>query len=166
MNAFASGRRPDMTAGKRFTATLVTVLLICVFATAAVLMAGCKESAEDPPGDLPEPGVPLSLTGQWDCRETASDGETDTGFYALTISENGEFSLYDTTGNPGISGTMAYEGDKSSGTVTLDCAEDDFDPPFCWGIEPDAVLEYEVSGEDTIRLGYEEVWLTFDREER
>ena len=49
--------------------------------------------------------VPERLVGQWECADLASDGYTDTSFYALTIENGGVFSLYDEdAGNPGISG--------------------------------------------------------------
>jgi len=134
-------------------------ILILIVALLILSVTGCKENAGDPHA----PGVPLSIVGDWDCRETASDGETATGFYALQIGEKGDFSLYDTVGNPGISGSLTYDGYEDSGTLQLDCSSEDFDPPFCWDIETDSVLEYEVEGDSVLKLGYEGVWLTFDR---
>lgn len=107
-------------------------------------------------------GAPESITGEWRCEDTASDGKTDTGFYAMYVEKSGKFSIYDAAaGNPGISGNM---GNYTGSTVECEFIEDDFDPPFCWDIElPSAVLDYEVNG-DTLKLGYDGVWLIFHRE--
>ena len=135
-------------------------ILILIAALLILSLTGCKENA----GASYTPGVPSSIVGDWDCRERASDGQS-TGFYALWINEKGDFSLYDNVGNPGISGSLAYDGDENSGALKLDCSGEDYDPPVCWDIEMDSVLEYEVEGDSVIKLGYDDVWLTFDREE-
>ena len=135
-------------------------ILILIAALLILSLTGCKENA----GVSYTPGVPSSIVGDWDCRERASDGQT-TGFYALWIHENGEFSLYDNVGNPGISGSLAYDGDENSGELQLNCSSEDYDPPICWNIEMDSVLEYEVEGDSVLKLGYDGVWLTFDRVE-
>lgn len=116
-----------------------------------VIMTGC--------GSAPE-----ALEGSWSCDETASDGETYTGFYALEVQKNGSFSMYDReAGNPGISGKM-----KDAGEDTIACSfdTDDFDPPACWDdLKEKDTLQYEASGNDKIKLGYGDVWLTFSRNE-
>ena len=68
------------------------------FAVAAVLLlslCGCSKDI-----------VPAGLVGNWTCKEMASDGTTPTGFYAMYVNSDGTFSLYDTCGNPGISGVL------------------------------------------------------------
>ena len=104
-----------------------------------------------------------ALTGYWGCEKTASDGKTDTSFYAMYIKKNGYFSIYDrAAGNPGISGYMS--NDTGS---TVDCVfeEDDFDVPFCWKLDIKGdKLNYEIEG-DPLKLGHDDVWMIFKREE-
>ena len=94
----------------------------------ALALSGCGST------DLPE-----ALTGSWTCEPLASDGKTATEFYAMDINTDGSFSLYDTVGNPGISGKMELEkssGDRQSkGIVRVSCGSDDFDPPLCWSMK-------------------------------
>ncbi len=121
-----------------------------------ILLSGC--AGKTPDFDTSQ--VPPELVGQWQCDEYASDNETATGFYAMYVEQDGQFSLYDTVGNPGISGTML----GSDGHVLVLCNDEDFDPPFCWDMDTEAVLDYEAD-DGQIRLGYDGVWLTFTREE-
>lgn len=104
-------------------------------------------------------GVPDGFTGHWKCEAIASDGETDTSFYEMTIEENGHFSMYDAAaGNPGISGEM---GNDTGSTIECRFDMDDFDVPFCWTIDSSkATLDYELS-DDTLKLGHNDVWMTF-----
>lgn len=104
-------------------------------------------------------GAPDGFAGQWKCEELASDGETDTSFYEMTIEENGHFSMYDAAaGNPGISGEM---GNDTGSTIECRFDMDDFDVPHCWTIDSsEAILDYELS-DDTLRLGNNDVWMTF-----
>ena len=102
-------------------------ILIGVLAVVSVLflIAGCGQTYNAPAG----------IVGQWDCREYASDETTPTGFYALTVNEDGSFSLYDqAAGNPGISGNMYCDDTGNLGIINIECDGDDFDPPFCWNI--------------------------------
>ena len=130
---------------------ILAFIVACLF-----LLAGCG----DVEPDFDTSKVPEELVGQWQCSEYASDGKTSTGVYALYVEKDGTFSLYDNSGNPGISGTML----GSEGKVMILCNETDFYPPFCWDIDTRDVLEYEADG-DTIRLGYDDIWLTFEKEE-
>ena len=136
---------------------LVSVLLL------GLCLAGCGGGTDSgsggAPGDNGELGAPAGAIGYWRCEATASDGETDTSFYALRVEESGEFSLYDyAAGNPGISGTMSNVTDT---TVDVRFDPDDFDPPFCWELSENGdTLSYEVDG-DTLKLGHDDVWLTF-----
>ena len=78
---------------------------IACFAIAVLMLlglCGCSEKV-----------VPEGLVGNWNCREMASDCTTTTGFYALYINDDGSFSMYDTCGNPGISGTLGTSEDAS-----------------------------------------------------
>ena len=106
-------------------------------------------------------GVPDRFVGEWQCEDLASDGETDTSFYAMTIEEDGAFSMYDfAAGNPGISGVM---GNDTGSTIDWQFEMDDFDVPFCWEIDSEkATLDYELK-EDTLRLGHNDVWMVFHR---
>ncbi len=108
--------------------------------------------------------APEALEGSWSCDETASDRETYTGFYALEVQKNGSFSMYDReAGNPGISGKMKDAGD---GSITCSFDTEDFDPPACWeDLKKEDTLQYEASGDDRVKLGYKDVWLTFSRDE-
>lgn len=117
-----------------------------------VLLVACGKSAT----------VPKALIGNWKCAETASDGETYTGFYALEVQQNGEFSLYDQeAGNPGIEGTMKQAGKNK---IACKFRMDDFDPPVGWEkLQQEDCLEYEVVGDNEIRLGYDTMWLTFTK---
>ena len=98
-------------------------------------------------------GVPASFVGMWDCEEE--------GYLALRISADGDFSLYDTCGNPGISGVM---GNDNGSTVTCRFYPgEDFDPPFCWRGKlknTTDVLQYQ-SGSKVLRLEHNGAWLTF-----
>lgn len=105
-------------------------------------------------------GAPYGIDGFWRCENKASDGKTETGFYALRIYKSGRFSLYDTTGNPGISGVM---GNDTGISVKCDFDTEDLDPPFCWADSLKSSgdrLNYRFS-KDTLRLGHNGVWLTF-----
>lgn len=113
-------------------------------------LAGCSDKI-----------VPSGLVGIWSCGEMASDGTTPTGFYAMYVNSDGTFSLYDTCGNPGISGTLSASEDGQKGTVKLKCESDDFDPPMCWDIDKKAELDYELLEKGQMRLGYKGVWLNF-----
>lgn len=129
-----------------FGIMLVIACIICV--------TGCGQKYNAPAG----------IVGEWTCQEFASDETTDTSFYALTVSEDGAFSLYDqAAGNPGISGNMYCDDTGNLGIINIECNADDFDPPVCWNISQNARLRYKVLNKDTIRLGYSGIWLTFDR---
>ncbi len=122
-----------------------TLALIAVF---VLLLTGCGTN------------VPADIVGDWSCRDVASDNQTQTDFYHLWISENGEFSMYDAAaGNPGIEGKLTS---PEEGKLALKCTSEDFDPPYCWDMSEKATLDYKVDG-DTISLGYEGVWITFDK---
>ena len=134
-------------------------ILVLTFAlTAAIIMlvafTGCGGSK-----------VPERLVGEWQCADLASDGYTDTSFYALTIEKDGTFSLYDVAaGNPGISGTMKGDDTGKLGILELTCNEDDFDPPVCWAkMQKNSRVRYTIMDENTIRLGYVGIWLTFTK---
>ena len=105
--------------------------------------------------------VPGGLVGNWECEEMASDGTTTTGLYALYIKDDGSFSMYDTCGNPGISGTLGTSEDGSKGVLSISCEGDDFDPPSCWDIRKKDELEYELLEKGRMRLGHNGVWLSF-----
>lgn len=111
------------------------------------------------------PKVPERLIGEWDCAPLASDQMTDTSFYALTIQEDGTFSLYDkAAGNPGISGTMKGDDTGKLGILELTCDEDDFDPPVCWAkMQHKARVRYKIMTDGSMRLGYVGIWLTFTK---
>ena len=109
--------------------------------------------------------VPERLVGQWECADLASDGYTDTSFYALTIEKDGTFSLYDeAAGNPGISGTMKGDDTGKLGILELNCNEEDFDPPVCWAkLQKNSRLRYKIMSDGTMRLGYVGIWLIFSK---
>ena len=133
---------------------IVTIVAIAAAISLLIVVTGCGEK------------VPERLVGQWDCAEYASDETTETGFYALTIEKNGHFSLYDTVGNPGISGKMKGDDTGKLGILELSCNEDDFDPPFCWSsLKKNSRIRYKIVSDDTIKLGYVGIWLTFTRAE-
>ena len=132
----------------------VTVLAITMAIAVAAVFTGCGTK------------VPERLVGHWKCEAMASDQVTDTSFYALTIEKDGTFSLYDfAAGNPGISGKMKGDDTGKLGILELTCDEDDFDPPFCWSkMQTKSRIRYKIMDENTIRLGYVGVWLTFHRD--
>jgi len=109
------------------------------------------------------PVIPEGFTGSWTCENLASDGKTDTSFYAMNIKKVGYFSIYDqAAGNPGISGFMSNDTGSS-----VDCAfkTDDFDVPACWKLDSAGdTLKYELDG-DTLKLGHDDVWMIFHRAE-
>ena len=134
-------------------------ILVLTFAlTAAIIMlvafTGCGGAK-----------VPERLVGEWQCADLASDGYTDTSFYALTIEKDGTFSLYDfAAGNPGISGTMKGDDTGKLGILELTCNEDNFNPPVCWAkMQKQSRVRYKIMDEKTIRLGYVGIWLTFTK---
>ena len=61
-----------------------------------------------------------SFVGEWRCGETLLEtDECYSGYLALRVEEDGEFSMYDEeAGNPGISGLMEYSSDNE-GRFTL-----------------------------------------------
>lgn len=131
--------------------SLFTAVLIMTVIVITLGLSGCSSNQV----------VPKGLIGVWNCQETASDGETPTGFYALYINDDGSFSLYDTCGNPGISGTLGAAEDGGKGVVTIKCGDDDFDPPLCWELEKKDELEYEILENGQMRLGHNDIWLSF-----
>jgi len=133
--------------------------LVILFAfTAAIIMlvafTGCGG-----------PKVPERLVGQWQCADLASDGYTDTSFYAITIEEDGTFSLNDeAAGKPSLSGTMKGDDTGKLGILELTCNEDDFNPPVCWAkMQKKSRVRYKIMDENTIRLGYVGIWLIFTK---
>ena len=134
-------------------AKLIGILIVI---SSLIIITGCGQSYNAPAG----------IVGQWDCRDYASDEMTETGFYALTVNEDGSFSLYDqAAGNPGISGNMYCDDTGNLGIINIECDGDDFDPPSCWNLGKEARLRYKVVSKDTIKLGYSGIWLIFDRAE-
>ena len=133
---------------------LVTAIALTASIIMLVALTGCGGSK-----------VPERLVGQWECADLASDGYTDTSFYALTIEKDGTFSLYDeAAGNPGISGTMKGDDTGKLGILELNCNEEDFDPPVCWAkMQTKSRVRYKIMDENTIRLGYVGIWLTFTK---
>ena len=111
------------------------------------------------------PKVPERLVGQWQCADLASDGYTDTSFYALTIEEDGTFSLNDeSAGKPSLSGTMKGDDTGKLGILELTCNGDDFNPPVCWAkMQEKSRVRYKIMDENTIRLGYVGIWLIFTK---
>jgi len=133
---------------------LITAIALTAVIAMAAVFAGCGGAK-----------VPERLIGQWNCDKLASDGYTDTSFYALTIEKDGTFSLYDqAAGNPCISGTMKGDDTGKLGILELNCDEDDFDPPVCWSrLQKNSRIRYKIMSDDTIRLGYVGIWLTFTK---
>ena len=109
--------------------------------------------------------VPERLVGEWQCADLASDGYTDTSFYALTIEKDGTFSLNDeAAGSPAISGTMKGDDTGKLGILELTCNEDNFNPPVCWAkMQKQSRVRYKIMDENTIRLGYVGIWLIFTK---
>lgn len=123
--------------------------------TAAIIMitfAGCGGAK-----------VPERLIGKWTCDPVASDESTETGFYELEISEDGTFSLNDTkSGSPAIEGKMKGKDTGKLGILELTCNEDGFAPPQAWkNLHTNSRLRYKIIDENTIRLGYVGIWMTF-----
>ena len=134
-------------------------ILVLTFAlTAAIIMlvafTGCGGAK-----------VPERLVGEWQCADLASDGYTDTSFYALTIEKDGTFSLNDeAAGSPAISGTMKGDDTGKLGILELTCNEDNFNPPVCWAkMQKQSRVRYKIMDENTIRLGYVGIWLIFTK---
>ena len=133
---------------------LVTAIALAASIIMLVALTGCGGSK-----------VPERLVGQWECADLASDGYTDTSFYALTSEKDGTFSLYDeAAGNPGISGTMKGDDTGKLGILELNCNEEDFDPPVCWAkLQKNSRLRYKIMSDGTMRLGYVGIWLIFSK---
>ena len=122
-----------------------------------------ETTTEETEAETSEAVIPEGFIGSWTCEDLASDGKTDTSFYAMYIKRVGYFSIYDqAAGNPGISGFMSND---SGSTVECDFNTDDFDVPFCWKLDPSGdTLKYELDG-DTLKLGHDDVWMIFHRAE-
>lgn len=132
--------------------TKLTVILLVI--TGAIVLAGCGTTYNAPAG----------IVGEWTCHDFASDESTDTSFYALHVQEDGTFRLDDrVSGNPAVSGKMYGDDTGNLGIINIECDETHFDPPVCWKIGREARLRYKVIDQDTIKLGYTGVWLSFDR---
>ena len=133
----------------------ITIAFIMVCMLLVLTVAGCGNKYNAPAG----------IVGTWDCEEYASNQETYTGDYVLTVGEDGSFNLYDAqTGEPGISGYMYCDDTGNLGIINLECDEESFNPPECWNLSKQARVRYKVLGEDKIRLGYVGCWLTFTRQ--
>ena len=130
---------------------------IIITVASMIVFAGCGQKYN----------APKAIVGEWTCHEFASDEMTDTSFYALTIKEDGTFSLYDyASGNPGISGKMYCDDTGNLGIINIECDEADFDPPACWpSLGTKARRRYKALNDGTIRLGYTGIWLIFDPKE-
>ena len=107
---------------------------IIITVASMIVFAGCGQKYN----------APKAIVGEWTCHEFASDEMTDTSFYALTIKEDGTFSLYDyASGNPGISGKMYCDDTGNLGIINIECDETDFDPPLCWMLpQPNSPLNF------------------------
>ena len=132
----------------------VTAIALAVVMTMLIAFSGCGG-----------PKVPERLIGEWDCAPLASDEMTDTSFYALTIEEDGTYSLYDkTTGKSAMSGTMKGDDTGKLGILELTSDEKNFDPPACWAkMQTKARVRYKILDEAAIKLGYVGIWLTFTK---
>ena len=149
-------RKKDIKRGRdrEMKRILITTIVLAAVIAMAAAFAGCGGAK-----------VPERLIGHWECADLASDGYTDTSFYALTIEKDGTFSLYDyAAGNPGISGTMKGDDTGKLGILELTCNEDDFDPPVCWSkMQTKSRVRYKIMADGTIRLGYVGIWLIFNK---
>ena len=107
--------------------------------------------------------VPDRLVGDWQCDPTSTGNPVDTSFYALHIESDGTFSIFDKeSGNPAISGTMKGDDTGKIGILELTCDSEDFDPPACWlNLKPNSEIRYRIMDENTIKLGYVGIWMTF-----
>ena len=117
------------------------------------------ETSKETESTTKAPAVSEGITGPWKCEDLASDGDTDTAFYAMYIKKNGYFSMYDfAAGNPGISGFLKND---TGSTLDVVFGTDDFDPPSCWKLDPsEDTFMYELD-KDTLKLGHDGVWLIF-----
>lgn len=98
-----------------------------------------------------EKNVPKEIVGDWMCEETPLESDAYTGYLTLEIYENGTFSLYDYSGNPGISGTLEAKGD----TLELLSSSEEFDPPTTWeDMETIDEVTYEIK-DNKLYLAYD-----------
>lgn len=160
----------------QFPKWLIVVLALLLGGILFVVIVGSVTGVEPTKTETSEfkQGVPEEIVGEYNCEVKASDGETDTGFYALRIEKDGEFSLYDTTGNPGIAGKFGvwqkrdalgnYHNKTKDGYLSAVFDDDDFDPPFCWEklLASGDDLQYEYK-DNVLKLGYNDVWLIFHK---
>ncbi|MDD4199998.1 MAG: hypothetical protein PHS19_01265 [Eubacteriales bacterium] len=125
---------------------LLAIIFILVFT-----LAGCGSP------------IPERLVGEWKCDDRSTGNYVDTSFYALSIEDSGNFNLYDfETGNPGISGTMEGDDTGKIGILQLNCDKEEFNPPLCWpNLKTDSRIRYRIMDENTFRLGYVGIWMTF-----
>lgn len=130
-------------------------LLVMMLILSVIVLSACGSEKPEADNTSAEPDQRrASFVGEWRCGETLL--ETDeyySGYLALRVEEDGEFSMYDVeAGNPGISGHMEYSSDHE---VMLKCGKDDFDPPPGWGkMDYNQSIEYKFVSENELQLAY------------
>lgn len=109
--------------------------------------------------------VPERLLGDWKCADSPSGNAMYTGMYSLTIEESGSFAITDTdAGKVCVSGTMKGDDTGKLGILELSCDKEGFQPPVCWpNLKQNSRLRYKIIDDDTIKLGYVGIWLTFNK---
>lgn len=129
------------------------LIISLILITAVIVLTACGST------------VPERLVGEWQCADSPSGNAMYTGMYTMTIQEDGSFSIVDTeAGNPCIAGTMKGDDTGKLGILELTCNTDDFDPPICWpNFKPNSSVRYKIIDNDTIKLGYVGIWLTFNK---
>ncbi len=75
-----------------------------------------------------------------------------TGYLALEIAKNGKFSLYDWSGNPGVSGKIKKSTENQ---LYFSAKKTDFDPPKPWfELKYQDELTYQFVSPDKLHLTY------------
>ncbi len=96
-------------------------LLVMMPILSVIVLSACGSEKPEAGNTSAEPDQrQASFVGEWRCGETLLEtDECYSGYLALRVEEDGEFSMYDEeAGNPGISGLMEYSSDNE-GRFTL-----------------------------------------------
>lgn len=109
--------------------------------------------------------VPERLVGDWQCSDYSSGNKYDTSFYSLSLSKDGTFSLDNAdTGKADLSGSMEGDDTGKIGILQLNCDKKNFNPPQPWhNLHKDSRIRYKIINDNTIKLGYVGIWLTFTK---
>lgn len=122
---------------------VLTIALALTLCLGCLALSGCEKEFDLTP-----------FVGQWECEDNPlNDPGYYTGYLALKVAKDGEFSIYDVeAGNPGVAGTLALVGED---TLQINCTEEDFDVPPNWStMGKQQTLTYKFKSAEKLYLTY------------